>query len=95
MTEFIKDEELENKPFSFFDDMEREETFTEGEVNQARLLFNYLASSNSNKELYQFINKALVNIRAKDIREYRARREKEREKARLEAFKASLPYNDN
>ena len=45
MADFVKPEELENKPFSILEELEREETFTEGEINQARQLKLYLASS--------------------------------------------------
>lgn len=70
MADFVKREEIENKPFNILEELEQEETFTEGEINQARQLKLYLASSKANNELYLFLEKSLKNIQAREIKYY-------------------------
>ena len=91
MADFVKREEIENKPFNILEELEQEETFTEGEINQARQLKLYLASSKANNELYLFLEKSLKNIQAKEIKYYR----ESKEQATREAFNSSLPYKDD
>ena len=91
MADFVKPEELENKPFNILEELEREETFTEGEINQAKKLKDYLVSSGGNKELYLFLEKSLKNIQAREFKNYRERKEQ----ATREAFNSSLPYKDD
>lgn len=91
MADLIKIQELENKPFNLLEELEREETFTEEEINQARQLQLYLESSNANKELYSFLEKSLKNIHAKGFKSYR----ENKEQSTREAYINSLPYKDD
>lgn len=80
----------ETRTINLFENLTKKQKYTSEEIRQASLYRDYLASSGANAELSNFLDKALKNNMADEIREQQERENKEE----YEDRKRSLIYVD-